>query len=182
MIDNTGRRALSPGLATIAILTLLVCAMGNPPARAESETRVVDDNSVFRIGGYLTDFKTDASVGSGGVFGTFLRLEEELLLDEDRSVGRVDGFVRFNERHSLEFGVWSLNRKGLTTLTEQVIFDGNTFDIGVDLATKFDTSWLRVGWRFSALRTERGEAGFSAGLSAYQFEIGVAGLSTGFST
>ncbi len=178
MIDTTERRSSCRRLATIAILTLLVCAVGSPRARAESETRVVDDKLVFRLGGYLTDFKTDASVGSGGLFGTLIRLEDDLLLDEDRSVARLDGFYRFNERHSLEFGLWSLNRSGLTTISEQIIFDGNQFDIGVDLASKFDTSWLRVGWRWSALRTERGEAGFSAGLSAYEFRIGVAGQAT----
>ena len=178
MVDYTGWGSCGRRLATIAILTVLVCAVGNPPTLAESETRVVDDKLVFRLGGYLTDFKTDASVGSGGVFGTALRLEDELLLDEDRSVARLDGFFRFNERHSLEFGFWSLNRTGLTAIDEQILFDGNTFAIDVTVASKFDTSWFRAGWRFSALRTERGEAGFSAGLSAYEFKVGLAGEAT----
>ncbi len=93
-------------------------------------------------------------------------------------MGRLDGFYRFNERHSFDFGIWSLNRTGQATIDKQIIFDGNQFDIGVDLLSEFDTSWLRAGWRYSVLRTDRGEAGFSAGLSAYDFKIAVDGEAT----
>jgi len=178
MYDYVRRSSWSPRLATITILTGLVCAVGSLPTRAESETRVVEDKLVFRLGGYLTDFKTDASVGTGGVIGTLIRLENTLGIEDDKSIARLDGFVRFNERHALDFGLWSLDRVGFTTIDEQIVFEGNTFDIGVDLASKFDTSWLRLGWRYSVLRTDRGEAGFSAGLSAYDFSVGIAGEAT----
>lgn len=178
MFDYAGRGSWRRRLATIAILTVFVCAAGNRPTAAESETRVVEDKFVLRVGGYLTDFKTDANVGTGGVFGTLIRLEETLGIQDDKSVARLDGFYRFNERHSLDFGLWSFKREGLARIDEQIEFDGNVFDIGVDLASKFDTSWLRVGWRFSVLRTERGEAGFSAGISAYEFDFGIAGQAT----
>ena len=177
MFDYPRRSSCCQRLATIAIL-MFVCALGNPPIRAESEARVVEDKFVFRVGGYLTDFKTDANVGTGGVFGTLIRLEDTLAIEDDKTVVRLDGFYRFNERHSLDFGFWTLDRTGQARIDERIEFDGNVFDIGVDLTSKFDTSWLRIGWRYSLLRTERGEAGFSAGLSAYKFDFGIAGEAT----
>ncbi len=115
MFDYAGRGSCCR-VAAIAILTVFVCAVGNPPIRAESEARVVEDKFVLRVGGYLTDFKTDANVGTGGVFGTLIRLEDTLGIQDDKSVARLDGFYRFNERHSLDFGVWSLNRSGLARI------------------------------------------------------------------
>lgn len=171
---------MTRGLMIAIAAVLLAGAGGLSPAAAgsDSDYRTITDKWVFYVGTYLTDFKTDASVGAGGAFGTFLRLEDELGVDEDKSVARLEGFYRFNERHAIGFGFWSLNRDGFTTINEQIEFDGNIFDIGVELTSQFDTSWFRVDWRYSLLRTERGEAGIRAGLSSYQFDIGLAGMAT----
>ncbi|MCP3980078.1 MAG: hypothetical protein GY716_12300 [bacterium] len=162
------------------VLALVVLLSLSPPSRAASDAqpRYLDDKFIISIGGFLTDFKTDASVGAGGVFGTSLRLEDELGVDSDQSVFRTDGLYRFNERHSLGFGYWSLNRDGLTEIDETIEFDGNVYELGAEIATVFDTDWVRVDWRYSLVRSERGEAGFSAGLSIYDFQVGLAGEAT----
>jgi hypothetical protein len=144
----------------------------------QSERRVVDDDWVLSIGGYLTEFRTDASVGSGSVFGTTIRAEDDLGIDDDQSVVRVSGFHRFNDRHALGFGAWSLNRDGNATIDDQIEFEGNLFDVGADLSSRFDTGWLRVDWQYSLMRTDRGEAGFKVGISAYQFDLKLDGQAT----
>ena len=164
-----------------AVAGLLLLAAGLPVLAASGsgdETRVVDDKWVIAVGGYLTDFKTDASFGSGSALGTSIRFEDQLGLDADQSVVRLDGLKRFGDRHSIGFGLWTLNRDGVASIDEQIEFDGNTFDVGVDLNTQFDTGWFRVDWRYSLLRNDKGEAGLSAGLSVYEFETSVEGLAT----
>ena len=166
----------------IAATTAILMATGTRPDLAAAESpddyRVISDKFIISLGTYLTDITTDAAVGSGGVIGTFIRVEDDLGITEDDTLFRVDGLYRFNRRHAISFGYWSVNRDGTAVITDQIDFDGNIFDLGVGLETTYDTTWLRIDWQYSFLRTDRGEAGISAGLSFYQYDITLEGFAT----
>jgi hypothetical protein len=164
-----------------AVAGLLLLAAGLPIFAASGSvdgSRVIDDKWVIAVGGYLTEFKTDASVGSGRVLGTSIRFEDQLGVDPDQTVFRLDGLKRFGKRHAIGFGLWTLNREGATAIDGQIEYDGNVFDVGAEINSRFDTDWLRLDWRYSLLRTDKGEAGLSAGLSVYEFETSLEGLAT----
>ncbi len=173
------------GPALGVVLAVIVLSTGAGPrleaaesaeaAEAGKKYPLMSDKFFFTLGSFLTDFKTSASVGVGGVFGTFIQFEDDLGLDDDDTLFRVDGFYRFNERHSLDFGFWTFNRSGEAFIDEPIEFDGTTFEITGIIRSEFDTSWLRLGWRYSFLRNERGEAGLSLGLSTYKFDIALEG-------
>ncbi len=160
-------------------LVLAVLACGAALAAGEDvETRVLDDRWSFMIGGYLTEFSTDAAVGSGTALGTVIRAEDELGVDTGPDTFRVDGLFRINEKQSIGFGYWSVGRDGSAALDEQIEWDGNVYDVGAEITSKFDTSWFRVDWRYSLLRTPKGEAGFAVGISAYDLNLELAGIAT----
>ena len=162
-----------------AIVALVLFMGGTGPAAAgDGDARVIGDKWLVSVGCYFADAKTNVAVGTGGVLGTFIRAENELGVDSNKSVARLDGFFRFNERHALGFGLWTLKRNGTKTIEEQIAFDDYVFDANGALASDFDTSWLRLDWRYSMLRTDRGEAGFTAGISAYKFDLALAGEGT----
>ncbi len=168
-------------LPYVLILFVLLAAWMSP-ALAEpqsgSENRVIEDDWVIDIAGFLAEIKTDAGAGTGEVIGTVIRAEDTLGLDDHQTVLLLNGQYRFNPKHALGVGLWSLNRSGTALIDEQVEFEGVLYDVGADLHTQFDTSWFRVDWRYSLMRTEQGEAGFSLGLSAYQFDIALNGEAT----
>lgn len=174
---RSSRGRVSAAAPLVACLLSIALAL---PATADDDRtdRVLDDRWTISVGGYLTDFTTDASVGSGYIIGTMIRLEDDLGVPSDQDTFRLDGAHRFNERHSIGFGYWSLNRSGFAAIEEQIEFEGNLFDIGAEVESKFDTSWFRVDWRYNLIRAEHGEAGIIAGLSVYDFSAGLAGMAT----
>jgi hypothetical protein len=163
------------------VLIALLAAMAGPAFAASGsggESRVIADEWVLNVGGFLTDFNTTAAAGTGGAIGTVISLEDELGLEEDKAFLRSDGHYRFNPRHAIGFGYWGLKRSGQRTIDDEIDWDGNVYDVGVVLDTDFNIDWLRVDWRYSFLRTDRGEAGVNIGLSSYNFEVALDGTGT----
>jgi hypothetical protein len=153
-------------------------AFGEADDSAVAERRVISDKWVLQLGSYLSDFRTDASVGSGGLIGSFIRFEDDLNVDDAKSFGRIDGFYRFNRKHAIGFGYWATNRRGRVEIDEQIEFQDFVFDVGASVGSEFDTRWVQAGWRYALLRTDKGEAGFAAGLSVYEFNLGLDGVAT----
>ena len=168
--------------ARIAVLlgTIVVASASGAAAAADGdqETRFLDDRWSILVGGYLTDFATDAAVGSGAALGTVVRAEDELGIDRGPDTFRLDGLFRINKKQSIGFGYWGVNRKGAAAIDKQIEWDGRVFDIGARLESTFNVSWYRFDWRYSLLRTERGEAGIALGISAYDFTLGIDGEAT----
>ena len=173
------RRGRMPArcLIVMAVVAFLFVA-GSLPATAADDFRAITNKLTFSFGSYLADFDTDASVGTDGVLGTFIRFEDELGLDDDDTIFRIDGFYRFSDKNAIGFGFWTLNRDGEAFTSEQINFDGDIFDVGVFLRSELDSQWIRLDWRHSFLRNEKGEAGFTLGLSTYEFDVGLQGLAT----
>lgn len=163
-------------LALAAALTAAGTGTAVADYDSSRDARVIKDKWVMSIGGYLVDFDTTAAVGSGTVIGTVVRLEDQLNLDSNKTFVRGDGFVRFNPRHAIGFGFWSLNRSGQNMLNQDITWDGIDYPLNAVLDSSFDVSWLRVDWRYSFLRSERGEAGFNAGFSTYDFSASLEGM------
>lgn len=171
---NRSIRRLSPVVA-LALVLSLGSALA---ADGDDEQRFLDDRWSILIGGYVTDFATDASVGSGAVVGTVVQVEDDLGVDRGPKTFRLDGLFRINEKQSIGFGYWGVSRGGGGTIDEQIEWDGNLYDVGANIDSKFDTSWYRVDWRYALLKTDRGEAGFAAGISAYDFYLALSGIAT----
>lgn len=176
---DRSRRSGSRRAAVVAAVVFSVTAAASLPVRAAQdpgkEQRVIDDRWMFAVGGFLADFRTDASVGTGDVVGTLIRAEDLLNLSSDKSTFRLDGFWRFKPRHAVGFGYWSFKRSGTSLLTDQLVFENVTYDISAQLASDMDTALYRAYWRYAFLQNERGEAGISLGLSNYEFDLAVEG-------
>ena len=170
-------RAARRRLRGVPLLACVLAAFGPTPARTAEPTPVLERNWFLSAGSYLTEFATDASVGGGGLIGTFFRAEDELGIDADQAIFRFEGLYRFN-RNAIEAGYWEVNRDGNRSLTKQIEFDGVLYDIGAAITSQADVSYVRLGWRYSAVRSERGEAGFAAGLSTFSFDVAMQGEGT----
>lgn len=165
-----------------ATALLLVAGQAGGTASAEPEApaperRLIFSKGAIAFGGYFADFKTDAVTSLGSRLGTRIRLEDDLEMDSRKSVFRMDGHYRFSPRHALAYGYWSLARAGQTVLESRIEFpdQGLTFEVGASLISHFDVDSYKVNYRYTLLRTDRGEAGFLAGLSTYRFELSAAG-------
>jgi hypothetical protein len=144
----------------------------------QHEARILNDKFGIGLGGYLVDFRTDASAGFGAALGTVIRLEDDLAMDDSKSTFRLGGFYRFRPRHALSFGYFALDRPGTTVIEEQIEFNGVVYDVGAQVDSQFDVALFQVDYRYSFVNTGKTEAGFAAGLSAYSFDMLLDGEAT----
>lgn len=158
---------LSRVLTAAAALLVLTWTGAQVPASAADESRLLSDRGGFSVGGFLVDFNTDIQAGKSNL-GTSIDLEDDLLLETDKSTFRIDGFFRFAPTHALDAGFFSIGRNGTAILDKQIEFNDVIYGPGrVD--SEFDVNLFRVAYRHSFVNTGKTEAGFTAGLSTYDF-------------
>lgn len=161
----------------IALMAILMVAATQPAAAADdTRNRAISDRFTIMLGTYVTAFETTASVGNGGILGTTINIEDDLGIDDDDSLLRIDGLYRFNPRHAIGFGYWNLDRDGKQFIDVEIDFGGDIFQTTGVIESVFDITWVQFSWRYSFLRNDRGEAGFLVGLSFYEFDIALEGL------
>jgi hypothetical protein len=165
----------SGGLTAILVLVAVASASG---ATASEEGRILTDKWYVTLGGYLAEIATDAQASSGDVIGTAIRAEDQLGLDDQKSTYRMLVEYRFGSRHAVGLDYFRISRSGDTTLQETIEFEGNTYDVGVNLASDFLTEVYNLQYRYSFVNDGMTEAGFQAGLSTWNLEAAVAGDAT----
>jgi hypothetical protein len=167
------------GLLLIAAATLIASAFC--PSRTAAQAgdglpwRIVGDRWYVSAGGFLVDFNTEASVGLAGGLGSLIRVEDDLGVDENKSTFRVDARYRFRPNHTLEFGLFLLDRTGSSAISETIEFQDLVFDVGAAIASRFETDLYGAAYRYSFINDGRTEAGLLGGLSIYRFRFGVEG-------
>jgi len=140
------------------------------------ESRILSDRWSFWVGGFRPEFTTQFAVGSPTLVGTLIRLEDTLGLAEDLSRGRVGGFYRFGPKKAILFDFTVLNRRALTAIASDINFEDLIFQAGGLIDSEFDNTILTVTYRHSFINNGKTEAGFTAGLSAFAFDIKLAGV------
>lgn len=68
------------------------------------------------LGAYRPNFTTSLAIGTATGRGGTISGEDDLRLDKDMTIFRLDGFWRFADKHRLNFGYYSLNRDTTATL------------------------------------------------------------------
>ena len=146
----------------------------------EHESRILSDRWNVWIGGYLPNFKTTAAYGSRGLLGTVFRLEDNLGLEEDLSTGRLGAFYRFSNKRAILFDYASFKRDATRALGREITIgegeDQVTYAVGAIIDTKFNNDIFTVTYRHSFINNGKTEAGFTAGLSAFLFDLALQGI------
>jgi hypothetical protein len=110
------------------------------------------------------NFNTNLRVDSNVVVGASIDLEDTLGVDEDSFVARLDGFYSFNERHRVDFSVYDISRSGTRTLLNDIQVGDTTFPAGAGVETDFDTTILKLAYRYNFVTDYRTVIGASAGI------------------
>jgi hypothetical protein len=139
--------------------------------------RIISDKLFVSIGSFVVDFDTSAQAGSGRLSG-LVEFEDDLDVDSDTTTARLDGFYRFNPKHSMDFGYFALDRDGTTILARDIVYDDVEYNVGAQMTATFNVDLLRLTYRYSFVNDGTTEAGFIAGLSTYAFEAIVDGQAT----
>jgi hypothetical protein len=152
---------------------------------AEKELTLLGENSKFyiRLGTYLVGYnETKISISSPYLLGINLDLDDDLNMNRENQVGRIDGYYRIKGKHSIGFSYYALEHSG-TTNTGRVIElpdpDDPTASISIPIGAKVDsflnTKILRVNYIYNFYLSERGAMGLNLGLHTTKIETGIRG-------
>lgn len=141
------------------------------PAAAQA----LDDRYWIELSGYFPRANTTAAISRPGAPGTSIDFEEDLALDESQALPAVYGGMRFGNRWILAGEYYGLDREGSRTISRDLVFDGVTFPIGVDVNSSMKSDVYRLTLGYSFVKTDRAEFGGAIGLHATDFEFALNG-------
>jgi hypothetical protein len=157
-------------MAVIVVVGSVADAQDREEAR---DTRVLDDRFSIRLLGGLVDLNTDVAAGSS--LGALIDLEDVLGFDESIATFGLEGMWRFskNRRHGLRFKFGNFNRDACKAVEGTVpILD---LDFLGEIASNFVNQVGTLEYQYSLVNHDKTEAGISAGLAFYRYELELAG-------
>jgi hypothetical protein len=128
-----------------------------------------DDDKFHRfsvsLGVFITDYESESRLnGSIGEDDSVIDLEGSLGLDRSDSVFRLDGYIRFNERHRLDVSIFDLSRNKTTVIDEEIEWDDTIYPINASIRNAFDLTIYKLAYTWSFLRRDKGYLGATAGI------------------
>jgi len=101
-----------------------------------------------------TTIRLDSSAGGRG---TSVNFEDTLDLPKDKYIGWFDGRWRIDQRNSLQFSYFGLNREGTRDIDRQIQFGDQTFAASTQVTSRFDIGVARLAYGFSFFNDGRSE-------------------------
>ena len=123
-----------------------------------------DDRFSISLGAFITDRDSDTRLDSDTLgTGTTINLEEDLGLDSSDSVFRIDGHIRFGERHRATFSVFDLSRDSSKAIQRDIQYGDQIFAIDTVVNANFDLTIYKLAYTYSLMQRDKGYLGVTLG-------------------
>jgi hypothetical protein len=144
------------------------------PLRSRQPSRLTADRYSVTLGVYALHARTTVRLDSpDGTVGTTINFENDLGIGRRELSRDVTFTARFRGRHRLEIEEFGLARQGSRSNSRTLRFGEDTFDVGWELATFFDTDLLRVGYAYSLIGDDNRELGLHIGVHVTDIAMGI---------
>ncbi len=145
---------------------------GNTANAQEAKSVADPDKSMIRLSAYYVDrASTSFTVLDSSGLGAGISFKNDLGGATTDSVARIDGYYRFNDRHRLEFGSFTVDRNGVTTLTVDLDIGDEKFLINETITTDIKYTITKVGYAYSFYHSPQVELSLAAGLNITDYDI-----------
>jgi len=137
-----------------------------------------EDKWKISLGGmYVTSFETEIQLGrSGSPVAAKLNTNEQLGMDYETNVFRLDGYYRFTDNHSVDFTYFSVRSDGGRTINASIPNWGennDTIDAGATVSSYFNMDVYKINYVYSFYHNEDVELALSAGLHITSIDLGL---------
>ena len=149
----------------ICVCTALCLSLSSATLLANEEASFPSELPRFyvRLGTYFVGYnETKINISSPYLLGINLDLDDDLGMDKNNQVGRIDGYYRIKGKHSLGFSYYELNHSGSTTAGREIELpdpdnpeDKITIPIGANVDSFLDTQILRLNYIYNFYLSER---------------------------
>jgi opacity protein-like surface antigen len=165
---------MNPTPRSLIAIVLTAASLCSAPATAQS----LSDRYWFELGGYFPAVDSKARVSSDGTAGTDVDFEKDLDLDHHETLPAFSAGARIGHSFRVTLEYYSLDRKGSTDLSRNIVFDDVTYPVSGTVSSNFNSDVYRatVGWSF--VRKPNYEFGAAIGFHGTEFEIGLSGNGT----
>ncbi len=166
-----------------AVVTLLMgtgLLTANTAIAQEAKSVANPDKYMIRLSSYYVDrASTSFTVLDSSGFGVGISFDKDLGVDTTDAVARIDGYYRFNDRHRLEFGRFTVDRDGTQTLTVELDIGDETFLIDETMTSSIEYTITKVGYAYSFYHSPQVELSLAAGLNITDYDLSYFGSNGG---
>jgi hypothetical protein len=161
--------------AFFIILSMMFCFISSDNLLAAEKDVSELETVKLNLGAFIPFFNTELRVDSTTQGqGTDLDLEDRLGLDEEITEFRVDGYIRFFDRHRLQLGYYKLSRSAAAQLIPPFQFGDINFD-GVQVFTDTDVNIYEASYMYSFLQNDRLELAGTLGAQTVDIDVSITG-------
>jgi len=138
-------------------------------------TAEVKDEWKINIGGmFVTNFETEMQLTPKNLpISARINTTDQLGMNTETSVLRLDGYYRFNDVHSIDFSYFSANSDGNRVINEDIEWDGSTISAGATVTSYFDMDVYKINYGYSFYHNEKVELMLTAGLHITSIDMGL---------
>ena len=163
-------------------LTVFLCFLLFVPAVYAKEIKSFEETKAKISLGYFlprmnTELRLDPS--NPALNGSRIDLENDLGLDRDLSLGRLDGYYRLGEKHRIEFGYFTLERNAQRVLDTEIDFGDITYPVNAQIDSKFKNTITQIGYMYSFRQTDQLEISGTFGIHWMDFQNQIIGTTGG---
>jgi hypothetical protein len=138
------------------------------------------DTWQFQLGAYWAKVDTTAFLNSSaGVRGTSLSFEDDLGLDDSKTMPAFLASVRLGQRWRIEFEYLSLSRDNSRAVSRTINWGDRSFTVGTVVSSNFDTDIYRLSGGYSFIKDNRSELGVALGFHVTDFDLGLSAAGVG---
>ncbi len=162
------------GLCVIGLL-LSLSFMAVPVVAAEDGA--FSNKFIFRLAYYsVSDADTDISVLNENGIGTGVNFSGDLGGESTATIPRIDMYYRFNEKHRIDFAMYTIKRHGNELLQIDIDWEDQSYSIGERIVTDIRFDLLKLGYGYTVYHSPKVEINVTAGLNitGYDFDYRLA--------
>ncbi len=149
---------------------LLIGALVTTAIFAEAQ-----DKFKISLGGmYVTNFETEMQMGrSNGFLNARINTKDQLEMQTDTNVFRLDGYYRFTNKHSLDFSYFSVNSSGHKSLIADIQWDENVINADAVVDSYFNMDIYKLNYVYSFYHNKDVELALTAGVHVTSIDLGL---------
>ena len=128
----------------LLLITFLICDIGWSQSYTDREGDSINPKFYVWAGLFYPNMNTSLRVDSALGIGTEIGLENDLDLQEELGVFRLDGLVQLTENSQLAVTYTSMNREKRFTLQKNIEFGKTLFQEGSNVGYNFNVDYIGI--------------------------------------
>jgi len=130
------------------------------------------DRYMFRLGSYFVDqATTDFTILSNAGIGGGVSFKDDLGGEDTDTIPRIDAYYRFNNKHRIDFTLFTVDRPGSKTLTVDLTIGDETFFANDTIVSDIKYNVYKLDYAYSFYHSPEVELSLLAGLSFTSYDL-----------